>query len=258
MRGALSSEAVRVLGSMDIDSASRLVKITTGQLPRPLYVEVNKALEALGGKWNRKKGGHVFDEDPQDALDQVVLTGRFVDRRQQFQFFETPGAVARKLIEAAGVRPGMRVLEPSAGRGAIVREVPAECPLSAIELDPKHGFALADACLKFIGKGEAEGVAGRDFLAYPPREAFDAVVMNPPFSRQQDVDHVTHALKFLRPEGCLAAVMSNGVTFRENQKAKAFRALLAANEGTVEGLPDGSFEPATSVKTVLVTMRRAG
>ncbi len=31
--------------------------------------------------------------------------------------------------------------------------------------------------------------------------------MNPPFSRQQDIRHVMHAAKFLKPGGRLVAVM---------------------------------------------------
>lgn len=255
MKGTLSQEALHVLGSMAV--VNRLATITTGQMARPLYVEVNKALEAIGGKWDRKAGGHTFEGDPQDALDQVVLTGRFIDRRQEFGFFETPRAIVLQLIEAAGVKAGMRVLEPSAGRGAILLELPPECSVFAIEMDPKHGFALAGVCARFEARGHAEGFAGKDFLTYPSHEAADAVVMNPPFSRQQDIDHVTHALAFLKPGGLLAAVMSNGVTFRDNAKARAFKALLEANEGTITPLPEGSFEPATGVRTVMVTMRRA-
>jgi 16S rRNA G1207 methylase RsmC len=38
-----------------------------------------------------------------------------------------------------------------------------------------------------------------------PRYIYDRVVMNPPFDLERDVDHVTHALKFLEPEGQLVA-----------------------------------------------------
>src|SRR5580658_4266541 len=54
----LSQRALEVLGSMDIEGD--LARITAGQLPRELYLEVNKALEALGGAWHRKRKGHVF------------------------------------------------------------------------------------------------------------------------------------------------------------------------------------------------------
>ena len=34
---------------------------------------------------------------------------------------------------------------------------------------------------------------------------FDAVVMNPPFEKQADIDHVLHAYKMLKP-GCFGAI----------------------------------------------------
>ena len=41
---------------------------------------MNKVLEALGGKWNRKAGGHVFDHYPADEIDEVILTGEYTDK----------------------------------------------------------------------------------------------------------------------------------------------------------------------------------
>ena len=66
----LSPEALTVLGSMDINGT--LAAITAGQLNRKLYTEVNKALEAIGGRWIRGMKAHSFDGDPRDALDQIA------------------------------------------------------------------------------------------------------------------------------------------------------------------------------------------
>ena len=44
-----------------------------------------------------------------------------------------------------------------------------------------------------------------------------------PFDLERDIDHVTHALKFLKSDGYLTAIMSAGTEFRETKKAKAFR-----------------------------------
>lgn len=35
-------------------------------LDRPLYVKVNKAIEALGGKWVRKTSAHVFPQSGEE------------------------------------------------------------------------------------------------------------------------------------------------------------------------------------------------
>ena len=71
----LSAAALAVLEGVRI--VGREVRITDGQLDRKLYVEVNAALEALGGAWNRKAKAHIFDQDPSDALDQVLVDGEW-------------------------------------------------------------------------------------------------------------------------------------------------------------------------------------
>ena len=53
-----------------------------GQLDRAVYNDVNKVLTALGGKWNRKEKGHVFDYDPEEALETAIMTGEVVDKKK--------------------------------------------------------------------------------------------------------------------------------------------------------------------------------
>ena len=248
---AVSSAALTVLGSMVIDG--RTARIGAGQLDRKLYAEVNKALEALGGKWNRKAQGHVFEEDPRDALDRVVLTGEFSDKRQDFGFFETPAPLAARVVEMADIRPGMDVLEPSAGRGALVRAVQAAARstlIGAVEIQPENARALHS-----LGVDVREA----DFLALPVTGQVDRVVMNPPFARQADIEHVCRAFAWLRPGGRLVSIMSAGVTFRQDRKTQAFQMLVRQNGGEIEELPPGSFaESGTGVPTVLVTLEKPG
>ncbi len=58
------------------------------QLDRNTYVSVNKCLENIGGKWNRKAKGHVFDLDPTEAFENLILTGETEDMKKSFSFFQ--------------------------------------------------------------------------------------------------------------------------------------------------------------------------
>jgi hypothetical protein len=245
-----SAEALTVLGSMSVEG--NLAKITAGQLSRSLYLEVNECLIALGGKWNRKLGGHVFEDDPRDVLDQVVLTGgTFANRKVDFGFFESPSPVAERLVRVAGIQPGHRVLEPSAGRGALLRALAAQISirkidLTIIELEP-------DNCKALIGAGWEDRLIETDFLLYVGK-TFDRVVMNPPFTRQADVDHVMHAYRLLAHGGRLVSVMSAGITYRRNRKTDSLRGLIKQH-GAIENLPEHTFrESGTDVCTVIVTL----
>ena len=40
-------------------------------LDRKLYMKVDKVLKALGGKWDRRVGGHLFSVDPTDIIEQA-------------------------------------------------------------------------------------------------------------------------------------------------------------------------------------------
>jgi len=51
-------DVLAILSAADVDDT--LLTMNSGQLDRKMYLAVNKVLEMMGGKWNRKQKGHVF------------------------------------------------------------------------------------------------------------------------------------------------------------------------------------------------------
>lgn len=198
---------------------------------------------------------------------------------KSFGFFPTPPAVVEQVISAAKVFPGadeprMRILEPSAGTGNLASAcLPTmerfkdwsgygnrECmerwrktyrwdnEVDCIEMQPHLAAGLA-------ASGKYRRVINADFLRVPPAPEYDRVVMNPPFDRERDIDHVLHALQFLKEDGILVAVMSAGTEFRETKKSIAFRALMKSMGAGFQDLPAGSFSSVgTNVNTILLTV----
>ncbi len=253
----LSDRALAILSTVRIEG--NIVYLTCGMLSgdkdgRKLYLDVNAALESLGGKWNRKAKGHVFDGDPTDKIENAILTGE-VTPPSKNGYFPTPAPIVEQLIDLAGVCPGDVVLEPSAGRGNISSELVRQgAKVYACELLQDNRAALTATDMPDI-----ELFSEPDFMKLLTAIRFDRVVMNPPFEKQADIDHVTRAFDLLKPGGKLASVMSIGVTFREDNKAKAFRNLVDKNEGSILPLPEGAFkESGTMVRAVIVTMEKAG
>ncbi|MDG4401752.1 PLxRFG domain-containing protein [Pseudomonas aeruginosa] len=79
---------------------------------------------------------------------------------------------------------------------------------------------------------------------------YDRIVMNPPFSKGRDIQHVQHAYSLLKPGGRLVAIMGEGAFFQSNKAAENFRAWLDGLGATSERLPEGSFmDPALPVNT---------
>lgn len=218
-----------------------------GQLDRKMYEKVNKVLEAAGGRWNRGAKAHIFPGEAADIIDAVIISGE-IATAQEFGVFFTPPAVVAQMIRLAEIKQGMRVLEPSAGVGNIARELAKMAKVECIEILPKHAEALCQS-------GLYEAVLCMDFLQTSPVPSFDRVVMNPPFAKQADIDHVTHALKFLKPGGRLVTVMSAGVMFRENRKTLDFTEMVNGCGGDFLKLPENAFkESGTGVNTVLAVI----
>lgn len=257
----LSINALTVLSQTTVSGT--LVHLPPGQLDRKLYEEVNGALENFGGKWNRKAGAHVFREDPSEMLDEVVQTGGYIKQKtkaQQLGFFKTPPELAKRLVDAAGIKQGDVVLEPSAGTGNLIRALPDWVSwVYACEVNAGIISALRLATLRW----GTTCVHCRDFLQTTPSDLdpraklVDVVVMNPPFARQADIDHVLHATTFLRPGGRLAAIMSASVLFRANKKTVDFRRWVESLGGVFEALPDGSFTVSgTNAATVMLSLTK--
>jgi 16S rRNA G1207 methylase RsmC len=81
--------------------------------------------------------------------------------------------------------------------------------------------------------------------------------MNPPFENSQDIEHVTHAYRFLGNGGRLVAIMSASVFFRSDARARAFQDFIDNTGAHWEELPPGAFKSSgTMVKTYLIAIDR--
>ena len=137
----------------------------------------------------------------------------------RLQQFSTPLPLAYAALQAAAIRPGDTVLEPSAGTGMLA--VMAECALGKGALGHLHFNEIAPVrarLLHLLFPGavvtafNAEAIADRLHDVRPT-----VVLMNPPFSATPGVDRIRHdadlrhlrsAFSMLPPGGRLAAITS--------------------------------------------------
>ncbi|WP_050400396.1 DUF3560 domain-containing protein [Bradyrhizobium embrapense] len=192
----------------------------TADLPAPTAADSFEAMRAM------LKGGGV----------QVVVAP---------QLFPTSDELAADVAEAADIRPGQRILEPSAGTGALIeaaRNCANDLQVVAVEINTKLCHALAD---RFTGMQMT--VINADFLDMAGvTDKFDRIIMNPPFERGADIKHIENARRFLKPNGRLVAICADG----PRQRAK-----LEPIAVEYRALPAGSFKAAgTMVNTALVVI----
>lgn len=247
-----------ILGAADVSgNALRL----NGQLDRKSYVETDKILSALGGKWSRKHRAHIFEIDIEELLDEVVTTGEFRNLKKDFGQFDTPQPLSSMVVDLADVHPGMTALEPSAGLGNIAVElIDCGAEVTIWEIDRVRAAKLTKrVCdLNVPAARKATGVVS-DFLEGVPYPLFDRVVMNPPFAKMADIAHVEHALRFLKPDGLLVAIMSPSFILRTASRAAAFRQNIEKMHGLWKELPSNSFASVgTGVNAVVLRVYKDG
>lgn len=164
------------------------------------------------------------------------------------QLFATPADLALRMVELAGIRNGSRVLEPSAGTGAIMRALREAPGGRAVRTAVEINGRLVDA-LRL--REEGAEVLHADFLSCSVEQLglFDAVLMNPPFANAADIQHIEHAVGFLKPGGTLVAICAAGP--RQHERLQP---LVERHGGIWEPLPAGTFSGVgTNVNTVLLS-----
>lgn len=236
----LTPEVTAVLQRSGI--TGNLLILPPEKLDRKFYEEVAKAITAAGGKWNRSKQGFVFDSSPKEKLGLSLESGVVIDEKKERQAFYTPSVIAEEIALIANVH-GLKVLEPSAGGGALAKaclKFGAE-RVCCIEKEPSCFDVLANI---------SEFVTIGDFLLMKPGVAyslFDRVVMNPPFTKGQDVKHIAKALEWLKPGGILYSI----VPATKNPKLDALGASF------IKEFPAKSFkESGTNVATWLIAISK--
>ena len=251
-------EAVLRAGSTGVRGTD-IVFVLPAALDRALYVRVDKVLKALGARWDRWANGHVGPASFADALAEALSSGAAVDLKKTLGYFPTPPEIARRAAAALGVLRSDRILEPSAGGGALVEalleEGGQEVHLTLVEID-------SERCRELRERWPAATVHCGDFLTMP-LPGFNKVLMNPPYDRTLWRDHVLHALTFLgggSPAGspspasggaALAAILPASAEGDE-RLTEALRARGFLYE--IERLPEGAFKSAgTGVRTVLLS-----
>lgn len=186
-----------------------------------------------------------------EAMRDALRKGSAVQVVSAPQLFPTPNDIARQVVDLADIQPGHRVLEPSAGTGALLGAMGGRMfgytperqrigELVAVEINASLAqrletlFPLTDVrCDDFL---VLNGDLG----------SFDRIVMNPPFQNGADIIHIEHAISHLNPGGRLVAVCANGPRQRKHFEQYARQWI---------DLPAGSFkESGTMVNAAIVVI----
>lgn len=212
------------------------------------YSEVKNVLSRAGGVYN--KNGFEFKSCAKEIYNRLI-SGEKIDDKKKFQFFETPEKIVNKLHSLLKIKDTDKILEPSAGKGRLLKGLNKE-NIHCVELmEDNKKFLLFDG-FKVIGD---------DFLRHhiftkPSTWKYDIILANPPFAKNQDIDHFIEMQKFIKKGGQIACIMSTHWINSSTKKCKDFRSWLEEKDHDLIMIPAGEFKQSgTAIATCIIHLR---
>ncbi len=177
--------------------------------------------------------GEVLPDCVDDEEDKKKRPGTAVSK--DLQYYPTPRDVVRRIVDDLYIEKGDKVLEPSCGCGRFMDALRAK---GADVFGIEAHAGRANEC-----RMKGHSVLTANFLETEPNPIYDRVVMNPPFYGKHYAKHIEHAMKFLKPDGVLTAILP--VTARYDH---------GLIDGRWNDLPVGAFqESGTNINTTVLT-----
>lgn len=175
----------------------------------------------------------------------AVIEAKQASAGSGIDFFPTKPELARKMARLARLTPLSEVLEPSCGHGALILGALAECPGVSV-----HGLELSRSVSEVARlQCPTAYIEQLDFETWEGGDHYDAVIMNPPFSRDQQ--HIKKAWGHLAPGGRLVAIAGESA-FGSKDKSGEFSRWLDGIWATVEKLDGDCFDGTNANARLIV------
>lgn len=246
-------------------TADNLAMGTDARGLKQSFIDAYNGANDLAASADDGKGGKAYDRDMASGQQ---LSGfnkaktyyfaqqknsRRRDQREGVDYFATPEPVGFKMAEWANIQQGDKVLEPSAGHGAIARFFPARTDVTMVE--PSYELSQRAA----LANGSAR-IVNEQFEDLHISNKYDAIVMNPPYGSggKTAIEHVTKAAKHLRDAGRVVALIPRG-GITDKRLAAFMESEDAANLYLVAkiDMPASTFERAgTAVNTQVLVFEK--
>lgn len=231
---------------------NNILKLPQVRFNKKSYAEAKKWIEEAGGSWQGGKvQGFTFPFNAERVFS-ILKDGKRCNLQQEYQFFETPDSVADWLIMlAGGIHEDDTVLEPSAGRGALIKAIHRACPSVMVEC-----YELMPENREFLHSLGNVILLGEDF-AKDSVGSYSKIIANPPFANNQDIDHVRLMYDRLEEGGTLAVITSSHWKFASEKKCDVFRRWIDEVHGQVFEIGAGEFkESGTSISTMAIVIKK--
>jgi type I restriction enzyme M protein len=231
--------------------------------------------------FNKSEDKHLFNEVYEKILSDLQSAGNAGE-------YYTPRAVTQFIIDIVNPKLGEKVLDPACGTGGFLvstlenmkRQIITDADLNEVQNDINgvekkplpHLLCTTNMILHGIEVPNIrhDNTLARPLADYGASDMVDVVVTNPPFggieepgiemnfpavfrTRETADLFLVLIMKLLRDEGRCGMVLPDGFLFGEGAKTRIKEKLLSEfNLHTIVRLPNGVFNPYTTIKTNLL------
>lgn len=213
------------------------------EIPKDIFISNYNDLKVIMKNFEGKYSKNGFDFPyPAEQVLNRIRNKETMNLKKSFQYFGTGKKLCDEMCEKVFdpyLNKSLKVCEPSAGQGAIVKAVlewfdekSVHCELesiTAIEYMAEN-YQILEETFK---ENDLVNTMHLDFLKYDDYiNYFDVVIANPPFSNKQDITHFRKMYEICKPGGYVISIMSNGFLHNSQKAYQEFREFI--------GLPDGA------------------
>jgi phospholipid N-methyltransferase len=273
---------------LEITALSFTVNGNRLEIPKDIFISNYNDLKSVFKNFEGKYSKQGFDFPyPADQVLNRIRNKETTNLKKSFQYFETPKKLCDLMCEKVFdpyENKKFKVLEPSAGQGAILNSVLEwfEKESVHLELDSLTAIEYMEenyGILKETFKdNDLVNTIQMDFLKYDEYiNYFDVVIANPPFSKGQDVKHFKKMYEVCKPGGYIISIMSTSFLNNSQKIYEEFRKFIglpfdsetrfASKGGSVcenengqlyiQSFEAGEFkESGTNVHTALICFRK--
>lgn len=165
------------------------------------WAKLKRAVEGIGGSWSTAAQGWEFPFDVERLFG--IIKSRKFKLNSHYHFFQTPywlidSFMSQRYQQAGGkYRNDYKVLEPSAGQGAILRF------LKSWGMEPDFCELMPEnrEILRSMGYGDP---LCEDFMELYLTEYYDLVFANPPF--RDACQHIQKMVEVTKPGGMICTL----------------------------------------------------